>query len=58
MLREKFEQMLLESVDGINLTESETKILIWLAGWDGFAVENICSIIKKCREAKNETQDT
>jgi hypothetical protein len=58
MMKEKFEQMLLESVEGIALTESETKILKWLAGWDGFAVENVCSIIKKCREAQNETEDT
>ncbi|MDF2908771.1 MAG: hypothetical protein K0R34_4092 [Herbinix sp.] len=54
-MREKFEQMLMRAVDGIELTESEIRILKWLAGWDGFAVDNVCSIIKKCREARNET---
>ncbi len=48
--QEKLEKMLLQAVDGIMLTDQELRILEWLSGLDGYTVEPICSIIKKCRE--------
>ena len=47
--QEKLEKMLLQAVDGIPLTDQELRILKWLSGLDGYTVEPICSIIKKCR---------
>ena len=31
----------------IELTEAEMRTLIWLAGWDGYTIENVLSAIRK-----------
>jgi len=51
------EQMLLQVVASIDLTPEEQRFLHWIAGWDKNTVDNLCSIIKKCRkeEKKNES---
>lgn len=47
----RFEQMM-ESLDGIELTEEEKKTLFWIAGWEESSVNNMDDIFKKCREQK------
>lgn len=33
----------------VELTEDEQRILIWLAGWDEYTIENVLSVIRKAR---------
>ena len=41
----------------IELTEAEMRMLIWLAGWDEYTVENVLSAIRKAMaEAKRREQ--
>lgn len=42
--------MLNEVFGGVELSEEETRILIWLTNWDTSTVENIVSAIKKAIE--------
>ena len=47
----KFEARMLEKMNAmfgdVELTKSEEKTLIWLAGWEGSTVDNILSVIEK-----------
>ena len=36
----------------IELTEDEQRILIWLAGWDEYTLENMLSVIRKAMAAE------
>ena len=36
----------------IELTEAEMRMLIWLAGWDEYTIENVLSVIRKAMEAE------
>ena len=36
----------------IELTEDEQRILIWLAGWDEYTMENMLSVIRKAMAAE------
>ena len=36
----------------VELTEDEQRILIWLAGWDEYTIENVLSVIRKAMEAE------
>lgn len=57
--QEKFEQQLAQATAGIDLTPEEQRFLHWIAGWDTWTVDNLCSIISKCREeTRSETKDT
>ena len=41
----------------IELTEAEMRMLIWLAGWDEYTIENVLSAIRKAMaEAKRREQ--
>ena len=41
----------------IELTEAEMRTLIWLAGWDGYTIENVLSAIRKAMaKAKRREQ--
>lgn len=41
---------MLESLDGIDLTDSEGNFLKWLSDWDQATADNFISIIKKARK--------
>lgn len=43
-------EIILEALDGVELTESEMQTIRWLAGWDLYTAEQISSIINKCRK--------
>ena len=43
---------MLESLEGIELTEKEGNLIKWLSDWDKETSENFISIIKKCRKRK------
>ena len=45
---------MLEVLEGIELTDTESKFLKWLSGWDKSTVDNFISIIKKARKRKRE----
>lgn len=47
----RYERML-ETLDGIELTEKEKKSLYWLADWAEGTVNRIDNIFKKCLEQK------
>lgn len=50
------EQLLAKVFEGVDLTENEVSVLQWLAGWERFTIENLCSAIeKKCNS--NSTED-
>lgn len=36
----------------VELTEDEQRILIWLAGWDEYTIENVLSVIRKAMAAE------
>ena len=36
----------------IELTEAEMRMLIWLAGWDEYTIENVLSAIRKAMAAE------
>jgi len=55
-VHEKFEQQLMQSVEGIDLTEEEQRFLYWIAGYDKWTVDNLCSVIKKCRRETQEIE--
>ena len=38
----------------IELTEDEQRILIWLAGWDEYTMENMLSVIRKAIAAETK----
>ncbi len=37
----------------VELTEDEQRILIWLAGWDEYTIENVLSVIQLWRQKQN-----
>ena len=41
-----------EIFEEIELTEDEQRILIWLAGWDEYTMENMLSVIRKAMAAE------
>ena len=43
---------MLEVLEGIELTDTESKFLKWLSGWNKSTVDNFISIIKKARKRK------
>ena len=43
---------MLESLEGIELSEKESDFLKWLSGWEKSTVDNFISIIKKARKRK------
>jgi len=45
---------MLEVLEGIELTDTESKFLKWLSGWNKSTVDNFISIIKKARKRKRE----
>lgn len=47
--QEKQYKRLIASLEGLELTESETSTLEWLSGWDYIAINDIISLFKKCR---------
>lgn len=49
----RFLEQLLDAIGGAELTDSETRILKWLAGWDQHTVDNMAAIIRKAREAEH-----
>lgn len=54
--QERFEQQLKQATEGMELENQEQDFLSWIARWDAWTVDNLCSIIGKCREgAKNES---
>lgn len=48
-----FLQILEKSLEGIELTEDEYRVIEWIAGWDLWTVKTIAQIIKKCRKCEN-----
>lgn len=46
--QEKQYKRLIASLEGLELTESETSTLEWLSGWDYIAINDIISLFKKC----------
>ena len=36
----------------VELTEDEQRILIWLAGWDEYTIENVLSVIRNAMAAE------
>lgn len=47
--QEKQYKRLIASLEGLELTESETSTLEWLSGWDYIVINDIISLFKKCR---------
>lgn len=50
--QEKQYKRLIASLEGLELTESETSTLKWLSGWDYIAINDIISLFKKCRSER------
>lgn len=44
--RDRF-AVLLDACDGLPLTASERRTLLWLASWEPHTVENLAAIIRK-----------
>ncbi len=55
--QEKYEQQLAQATVGLDLADQEQHFLNWIARWDAWTVDNLCSIIGKCRKEvpKNES---
>ena len=53
---EKWEAQQLErlraAVGPVELDEAEARILAWLAGWDTYTIDAVCSIMDKGRGGK------
>jgi hypothetical protein len=52
-LNEK-EKAILNTVEGLDLTENEIQSLRWLAQWQQETVLNICSVINKAKNFRRE----
>lgn len=46
-------KILKNALEGIELTEEETRFLKWISGWDRWTVQRFAQIIKKCRNLYN-----
>ena len=42
-------EKLMAALKGVDVTEKETRILAWLAGWDAATVEVFVGLFEKCR---------
>ena len=50
---EKKMNMLKRILKGVELSCDELQFLKWLSGWDIWTVQQMVSIIKKCRDLKD-----
>lgn len=50
-MEERYFKILQCALEGIELTEEETRLLKWIAEWDGSIVRRFVQIIKKCCES-------
>lgn len=48
-MSEDFLKELKKSLEGIDLTEDEDRLIKWIAGWDLWTAQQFVQIIKKCR---------
>ena len=49
-MNEKLYNIILENLENIELSKSERKFIMWLAGWDTATAQNFIGIVRKCRK--------
>lgn len=50
--QEKQYKRLVSALDGIEISDDEKRLLIWLSGWDKMTVDGIVSLLNKCRSER------
>jgi hypothetical protein len=53
-MQERHVALLLDALEGVELTDAERRTLEWLAGWDDQTVSNIAAMITRARLTSRE----